>query len=76
MFWYVLIKEKRQTEWRGKVIVYGVAVYRVDRRGIRRCLEVADVSADRKFMRRLVRDCTRGQLAPMQLYDVLEDRLG
>ncbi len=72
---YTLIKEKIVTDYGATFCCYGMAAYRLRLWGIHCCLRVRDISTDRKWMRRLAWDCTRGQLAVAQFMDVLEDRL-
>ncbi len=73
---YTLIKEKIMTDCGASLNCYGIAAYSLCWRGVRCCLKVRDISADRQQMLQLAWDCTRGQLAVTQLMDVLEDRLG
>lgn len=75
MLWYKAVKEYAYTQESGAYTTYGIMVYRIGLNGVRRCLTVPDVSLDCTLVRKLSWDCTRGQLYPAQLYDVIEDRI-
>ncbi len=75
MLWYKAVKEYIETAENGRYVTYGLVVYRIDFRGIHRCFMVSDVSLDRALVRRLARDCTKGQLRLIHIYDVIIDRL-
>lgn len=75
MLWYKAVKEYANTWENGCYVTYGLVVYRIDFCGIRRCFYVSDVSLDRGLVRRLARDCTKGQLSLVHIYDVIIDRL-
>ncbi len=75
MLWYKAVKEYAKTSELGCYVTYGLAVYRVSIRGIRRCLYVSDVSLDGRLVRQLARDCTKGQVSLIHVYDVIVDRI-
>ncbi len=57
---------------RGFVDTYGIAAYR---KGRKLC-QIADITADRSSLERLVEICNREGLSLCHLYDVVEDFLG
>lgn len=75
MLVYKTVKQYIQTATHDSGPIYGLAVYRVGVFGIRCHLLVEGISEDAAFVRRLARDCTRGQLDPIHIYDVIIDRL-
>lgn len=56
----------------GLVDTYGIAAYR---KGRKLC-QIADITADRGRLERLVEICNREELSLCHLYDVVEDFLG
>jgi hypothetical protein len=74
MLLYVLNVERIRDEEGSVCRMYGVSGYAVDLRGIHRAAIIRSLSADFGAVLRLAVDCTCGQLAPIHLYDVAEDR--
>ncbi len=59
----------------GRYIGYGIRALRHGSEGWSCEAEIADISCDGNFVERLARLCARLELAPIHLYDVVEDAI-
>lgn len=75
MFLYFPVRQFLYHPDIGHYKTYGIAAFSVGRRGLRRAGFVSDVTLHAGEAARLALKCTFGQLAPMQLADVVDDFL-
>lgn len=68
---YEVTEELMESEELGDYVTFGIAVYS----GKEEVMRVRDVSTDLDAVRDLAERCTSGELAPVHLFDVIEDFL-
>jgi len=72
MYLYTVTQDELYLPETGKYRTYGI---RVEGAGGEEFLKVSDISTDRKMVEDLAKRCTDGQLAPAQLFEIIEDLL-
>ena len=75
MFLYQVIKETLYHEDIGSYISYGLKVLFLSYGIYEEITKVSDISIDRNAVTLLAEQCTKGQLYPVHLMDVIEDFL-
>lgn len=60
----------------GHYTSYGIKIFRVSHGKLHELKTVSDVSTNEALVKQLATLCTRGQLSPIHLMDVIEDFLG
>ena len=74
MLIYIVVKDRIRDEDGVSHPVFGVKGYRADWHGIHLAAIEREISFDYGEMLKLAWDCTCGQLDPIHLRDLLEDR--
>ena len=72
MYLYTVTQDELCLPEAGTYRTYGI---RAEGSGGEELLRVPDISTDRKTVEALAKRCTDGQLAPAQLFEVIEDLL-
>lgn len=75
MFFYQVIEEKLYTADIGAYISFGLKVIFATHGVYLELLRVSDISTDKSKVARLAALCTKGQVRPIHLADVIEDSL-
>lgn len=75
MYYYRCIQEKLRTQEIGDYTSFGIAAFRHSRGRWQPLFSISDVSVDQKRVHELAALCTRYQLHPKHLFDVVEDSL-
>ncbi len=73
---YQVVKENLYNRDIVHYISYGIKILRVSHGKLHELKTVADVSTNKALVKQLATLCTRGQLSPIHLMDVIDDFIG
>lgn len=73
MYLYQTYEEKLNNPDIGSYISFGIIVLSENNTHKEELFRVSDVSADKSFVENLASLCTKEQLDPIHIYDVIED---
>ena len=72
---YIAVKELLYSDDLGEYTTYGIRALEYREGSLRETAFVSDVSVNHAFVKKLAADCTKHQLSPLHLLDVVLDRL-
>ena len=75
MFRYVPFEESLFSPSIGGYHSFGIAILQFVKHGWKQIDSISDVSTDYNFVAKLAQRCTRGQLHPVHLIDVIQDSI-
>lgn len=75
MYYYCCIQEEQILPDTGCYTTFGIAALQRAKGRWRKLFSISDVSLDRHFVQGLANLCTRYQLSPCHLLDVVEDTI-
>ncbi len=73
MYFYSIFSERRSNEDVGEYTSYGIAVYFASYGIYREKARISDITQNKRELSELCALCTRSQLSPLHIFDVIED---
>ena len=75
MFLYIPVKESLYKPETGKYLSFGIKVYSLTERRCSVISSLSDISSSEDFVSYLALNCTRSQLSPLHLRDIVFDAI-